>query len=303
MDASQLQTTDARLNWGVVKLEIFQKLWRQRQITGEGIRVGVLDASDIPSHPGLHIFPKSQKVFSDKVVPHHHGTYCSGVVAADGTEVFGVAPDAGLAYGKVAVTAKSVAEGIEWLIAVRPAVHVISISLEIFEENEPVAAFQALKYAIENAGEKGKIVVAAVGNDFSRRREMVTRFPAGFSNVLAIGALKADLTLHEESGMNSCIDLVAPGHNLRTTEQGGGTFGSFSRTSAAAAFASGSVALVLQALKNRDMEMTPAQVATLLRETATFNFPNATRCQSNLYGCGIINPVAAIEKIETMKND
>jgi membrane-anchored mycosin MYCP len=297
MDVSQLQATDARLNWGVVKLEILQKLWQQRNITGAGIRVGVLDASDIPGHPDLHIFPKSQKVFSDKMVPHHHGTYCGGVVAAAGAEVFGVAPESTIAYGKVAITAKSVAEGIEWLLTVRPTVHVISISLEIFEENEPVADFQALKAAVDHAVEKGKIVVAAVGNDFSRRREMVTRFPAGFSNVLAIGALKEDLTLHPESGMNSCIDLVAPGNNLRTAEQGGGTFGGFSRTSAAAAFASGAVALVLQALKDRDLEKTPAEVAALLRETADFHFPNATRCQSNLYGCGIVNPVAAVEKI------
>ncbi|MFQ5446387.1 MAG: S8 family serine peptidase [Saprospiraceae bacterium] len=301
MDFSQLQATDSRINWGVVKLEILQKLWQQRNITGAGIRVGVLDASDIPDHPDLHIFPKSQKIFSAKLVAHHHGTYCGGTVAAAGAEVFGVAPETTIAYGKVAITAKSVAEGIEWLLTVRPSVQVISISLEIFEENEPVADFQALKAAVDHAEEKGKIVVAAVGNDFSRRREMVTRFPAGFPNVLAVGALKEDLTLHPESGMNSCIDFVAPGHNLLTAEQGGGTFAGFSRTSAAAAFASGAVALVLQALKDREQKMTTAEVAALLRETATFNFANATRCQSNLYGCGIINPVAAVEK--SMSNE
>ncbi len=301
MDFSQLQPTDARLNWGVVKLQILQKLWQQRHITGDHIRIGVLDASDIPDHTDLHIFPKSQKVFSDKLVPHHHGTYCGGLAAAAGAVVFGVAPESTIAYGKVAITAKSVAEGIEWLLTVRPTVHIISISLEIFEENEPVADFQALKTAIDHAEEKGRMVVAAVGNDFSRRHEMITRYPAGFSNVLAIGALKEDMTLHPESGMNSCIDFVAPGNNLLTTEQGGGSFAGFSRTSAAAAFASGAMALLLQALKERELEKTPAEVAALLRETASFNFPNAIKCQSNLYGCGIINPVAAVDK--TMNNE
>jgi subtilisin family serine protease len=105
-----------------------------------------------------------------------------------------------------------------------------------------------------------------------------------------------NMTLFKESGMNKCIDLLAPGENLLTTEQGGGVFTEFSRTSAAAAFASGAIALVLQFYKDNNIEIKAAELRSLLKETASFDFPNAVKCQSNLFGCGIINPTEAINK-------
>ncbi len=301
MDFTKLHLDDSRLNWGVVKLRIVEELWKKRSITGRGIRIGILDSGSIPDHKDLPIFPKSQMDFTGSQTGNgdvnSHGTWCGGVAVASGSEVFGVAPESNMAYGRISLTSKSVAEGIEWLLEVRPSVQIISISLELFKSNDSEANFNHLRKAIENAEEKGKIVVASVGNSFSRRREMTKRYPAAFPTVLAIGAVKSDLMLHEESGMNNCVDLLAPGEELLTAEQGGGIFPSFRRTSAAAAFAGGALALVLQFLKDQNIDKSPSEIRELMRETAAFNFPDAQKCQSNLYGCGIIDPIAAINKI------
>lgn len=301
MDYSQIQPNDPRLNWGHTQLKILSDLWQQRAILGTGVRVGVLDSGFIPNHPDLNIFPKSQIDFTDGApgigVSGSHGCYCSGVIAAAGSEVFGVAPETTVAYGRVKLNSRSIADGIEWLLTVRPAIHAISISLEIFEENENPADFQAMKDAIAKAEEKGKVVVAALGNDFARDEEMIPRFPAAFDTVLAVGALKANGELHEESGMHHCVDQVAPGHQLITTEQGGGTFKNFQRTSAAAAFAAGCVALLLQVVRDNNLNVSPDQIRKLLRDTATYPFSHSTKCHSNLFGCGLINPVGAIEKL------
>lgn len=300
MDYDQILPTDPRLHWGHRQLRLLEDLWRN-QITGAGVRVGVLDSSPIPDHPDLHIFPKSKKDFTKGASgfgsTDNHACHCCGVIAAAGSMVFGVAPEAGVAYGRVQLSAASVAEGIEWLLTVRPAVHIICIPLEIFEENEPVAGFQALRHAITHAEERGKVVVAAVGNDFDRQNEMVPRYPAAFDTVLAIGAIKEDGNLHEESGMHSCIDLLAPGHRLLTTEQGGGVCNDFSRTSAACAFAAGAVALVVQALRDRNLNWEPAKIRQLLKDTADFPFTQHQKCHSNLFGCGIIQPVKAVQHI------
>ena len=301
MDYNQIQPSDPRLHWGHTQLNILTELWQQRSVLGKGVRVGVLDSGFIPDHPDLKIFPKSQKDFTDGApgfgASGSHGCYCSGVIAASGTEVFGVAPETTIAYGRVKLNSRSIAEGIEWLLTVRPAIHAISISLEIFEENENPDDFQAMKDAIAKAEEKGKLVVAALGNDFARDEEMIPRFPAAFDTVLAVGALKSNGELHEESGMHHCVDLVAPGQEILTTEQGGGTFNAFQRTSAAAAFAAGCVALLLQVARDNELNITPAQIRTLLRETATYPFSHSQKCQSNLFGCGMINPVGAFEKL------
>ncbi len=301
MDYHQIQPDDPRLHWGHIQLKLLSDLWQQRSVTGSRVRVGVLDSGLIPDHPDLRIFPKSQKDFTGDApgfgASSNHGCYCCGVIAAAGKEVFGAAPETTVAYGRVKLNSRSIAEGIEWLLTVRPSIHAISISLEIFEENEDPADFQAMKEAIAKAGEKGKVVLAALGNDFARDEEMIPRFPAAFDTVLAVGALKANGQLHEESGMHPCVDLVAPGHQLLTTEQGGGTFNSFQRTSAAAAFAAGCVALVLQVVRDNNLQYSPGQIRQLLKETATYPFSHSQKCQSNLFGCGLINPVGAVEKL------
>jgi subtilisin family serine protease len=299
MDFSQLQPTDPRLNWGHVKLEILQKVW-QKGITGKGIRVGILDSGDLPTHPDLVFDPENlNDLAAAPSATPAHGAFCTGVIGAAGGQVFGVAPEATLAYAKVPVKTAKVAQGIEWLLALRPSVHVISISLELFKSTDIAApeAFKLLEDAVNKALKRGKIIVAPVGNEFSNGADIEDRYPAAFPGVLAIGALREDMTLHIESGINACIGLVAPGDKLRTAQQGGGVFAGFGKTSAATAFASGAVALVLHAIKKKRKSVKTINPVGLLKETAIFNFQGEVKCASKRFGCGLINPAAAVEKI------
>jgi hypothetical protein len=302
MDFNQLKPDDPRLNWGVVHLEILQKLWQQRGLTGKSSRIGFLDSGDIPQHPDLLLAETNKTSFTDKTaLTPAHGAWSAGLALAAGKTVFGVAPEAKLTYAKIALKTTSVAEGIEWMLAAHPAVHIISIGAGLLKSNATPEAFQQLETAVNKALKKGKIIVAPIGNEASAGADIADRYPASFPGVLAMGALtKSMTTLHPESGINGHVCLVAPGEGLLTAEQGGGVNHDFGKTSAATAFAAGCAAVVLQALRKKRKKMKPADFVALLQETAAFPFASHTKCQSHHFGCGIINPVAAVEKIESL---
>jgi subtilisin family serine protease len=80
--------------------------------------------------------------------------------------------------------------------------------------------------------------------------------------VIAVTAVDAASQLYGRATHGGFIDVAAPGVDILSTGPGGRTQ-IFSGTSAATAFTTGAVALLLQRSK-----LTPADIATLLRSTA-----------------------------------
>src|SRR5919204_668538 len=94
------------------------------------------------------------------------------------------------------------------LLAAPPAVRgakVISMSLGGPSASRTIAA--ATRYAWENGGRGGSVLVAAAGNDGTRAVE----YPAGRPEVVSVGAVDGDDAVASFSNHNDDVELTAPG--------------------------------------------------------------------------------------------
>lgn len=172
-----------------------------------------------------------------------HGTHVSGIAAAatnNGKGVAGVAWDSPIMTVKVLGSDatgpySSIAAGI--IYAVDNGARIINLSLggESFS--------QTLCNAVTTATSKGRIVVAASGNDGP-----AILYPAMCPGALAVAATDASDEHASFSNAGSRIDLAAPGVNIWSTWYASllhlGTYASRGGTSQAAPFVSGAAALV-----------------------------------------------------------
>jgi subtilisin family serine protease len=143
---------------------------------------------------------------------------------------------------------------------------------------------------VDNATRKGIIVVSAAGNDGPNGKPS---FPAAFDNVIAVTAVDAASHIYSHATTGSFVDLAAPGVDIVSTGPGGRAQ-MFSGTSAATAFGTGAVALLLRERSN----LTPSELNTLLRDTATDLGPVGPDTQ---FGYGLLNVCQALGKLTNRK--
>lgn len=161
---------------------------------------------DIDNEPGRDTNPadpgdgKSQS-------SNFHGTHVAGIVAAvDNTEgVVSVAPQSTL--WPVRVLGRDGSGSLDDLIAAvnwaatQTNIHVINLSLG------GVGPSTTLRTAIDTAFDKGKLVVAAAGNQNSDE----LTYPAAFERVVGVGAVDGAKVRASYSNIGGSVDLVAPG--------------------------------------------------------------------------------------------
>lgn len=238
----------------------------QRVSRGDGVRVAVIDAGVDTGHAGL-----AQKVaeYADVTgtgwTPDAHGTLVAGVIASEapsGAIYNGVAPGVQLVAVKscVALSARqaaarcwssTLAKGIE--LAIQKKVRVANLSVGGPED-------RLLARMVEAAAKNGIAVVSAVGNDGPAGKPS---YPAAFEDVIAVTAVDAASKLYDRATRGKFVDLAAPGVDVISTGPGGRTQ-LFSGTSAATAFASGAVALLVR----QKPTLTQAELIALLHQTA-----------------------------------
>ena len=190
--------------------------------TGNGIKVAVLDsgvASDNPDIASKVVaranFSSSATKAGDPVAEDYygHGTHVAGSVAATVNNTIGVAgvcPSCTILAGKVlndsgVGSSSSLASGIDW--AVSNGAKVINMSLG-------VRASRTLETAVNNAWNKGVVLVAAAGNGGNQTKI----YPGAYDNVIAVGATdnnddKASFSTYG----SSWVDIAAPGVNVFST--------------------------------------------------------------------------------------
>jgi hypothetical protein len=103
------------------------------------------------------------------------------------------------------------------------------------------------------------VVFAAAGNYSSS----TPIYPAGCTNVVAVGATDSNDLLASFSNFGTYVDLTAPGVNIVTTTAGGG-YGGVSGTSFSSPIAAGVAALVL----SRNPSLSAQQLVTLLEQNS-----------------------------------
>jgi subtilisin family serine protease len=293
-DTSQAAPSGGELTYGprLIGADRVQSLSR-----GDGIRVGVIDTGIDTGHPDLrqHVAEYSD-VTGTGWTPDAHGSLVAGVIAADsskGPGTGGVAPGAKLVAVKSCVAQSSrgaaarcwsstLARGID--MATQKNVRVMNLSVGGPED-------KLLAHMVEAAMKKGIAVVSAVGNDGPAGKPS---YPAAFKGVIAVTAVDAAERLYPQATRGSYVTVAAPGVDILSTGPGGRTQ-VFSGTSAATAFASGAVALLLQQRPNLSI----SDLQTLLQQTAR---PLSTTTPDANFGYGLLDVCRAMDKVSNRQS-
>lgn len=256
---------------------------------GAGVKVAIIDTGIDLDHPDLAV--DGDVTFVDGTTTgdddHGHGTHCAGIIAAldNDTGVVGVAPEASIYAVKVLDSNGSgylsdIAAAIEW--AIENGMDIISMSLGSNYD------YQMLHDACDRAEEAGIVLVAAAGNDYSRRgrRERDTvDYPAGYDSVIAVGATDNTDERVSFSSTGAALELAGPGVDIYSTYWND-TYDTRSGTSMACPHVVGVAALVLAA----EPALTNDAVRTRLQETAD---DLGDTGWDEWYGYGLVNAAAA----------
>ncbi|MCX4765316.1 S8 family serine peptidase [Streptomyces sp. NBC_01275] len=178
----------------------------------------------------------------------------------------------------------NLAAGIRWSVDCGGA-SILNMSLGRAKNNEFVLR------AIHHAQDRGKILVAAAGNEgHAKNRKM---YPAGYSGVIAVGATDLDNQRAYFSNSGDHIVVCAPGVGISSTHLSNG-HDTHSGTSFAAPHVSGLAALMISIAP----DLTAEEVSTIIRETATpLRQDQADPHPNQNFGWGLINAEAALSRV------
>jgi serine protease len=229
-----------------------------------------------------------------------HGTLMAGLIAQTTDNALGgagVAPEAAIMPVRVlrpdlSGSARTIARGLRF--AVDHGADVVNMSIA------GPAPTRVLTAALEHAAAKRVTVVAAAGNDGLQQ----VSWPAADPSVIAVGALREDLTRAAYSNYGSALDLVAPAGAGERRDTGKGPsdgvfaqtlmggpahfcFCSTASTSAAAAQVSGVAALLIGSGRARS----PAAVRKALLSGAR---DLGARGRDPEYGAGLVQAQRAL---------
>ncbi len=226
VSAGDLDVTPA---YSTANVEVYSPIqWNIRQIRadqtaamnirGNGVvraRVAVLDSGVVTTLPDL--VPNLNLALSTSFVPgealdppfgvFNHGTHVAGIIAAaiNGLGTQGVAPEAEIVSVKV-LSANTGSGSFAWIIqgidyASGPSVKadIINMSLGAFFNMKPEAPkankggwgglFSALNRVVNQATQRGTLVLSAAGNDYSNLNSSLGQIPAQSGNGMAVSAV------------------------------------------------------------------------------------------------------------------
>jgi len=224
---------------------------------GAGVQVAVLDTGITFSHPVLKgVALAGANFVSQSLTPKDiadtpaslavgHGTMVSGVVAL-------IAPKAKILPVRVlnadgTGSTMSIIQGIEY--AIQQGAQVINMS---FGTN---LSSDIMDEVLEEAADKGVILVAAAGNEASDK----LLYPASHSATLSVGSVDASNKKSVFSNYNKKLILLAPGENIQSAFSDGAYAGG-SGTSFSTPFVSALAALLLSKYPNKPIDWIKDQI-------------------------------------------
>jgi subtilisin family serine protease len=254
---------------------------------GERVLIAIIDGGVDISHPELEgaIVETFDAIGSGDPV-HPHGTAVAGAIAAK-VRLKGTAPAALILAARAFGTDRTSAEGtsfnivkaIDWAVSRNARI----INLSFAGERDP-----RVEIALRAARERGIVLVAAAGNDGP---SSPPRFPAAFSNVIAVTATDRADQLFSAAVRGKHIAVAAPGVDLLLPGPDG-TYRQISGTSFSAAEVSGTVALMLERQPNLD----PEAVRRTLMSTARDLGPRGVDPQ---FGAGLVDAYKALMAVSS----
>ncbi|MCM8771600.1 MAG: S8 family peptidase [Candidatus Omnitrophica bacterium] len=256
------QTSDSLLSyqWG------YYKIWAHltKDVPSNAPTIAILDTGVWYDHPDLKgkviKGPDFVNGDNDPLDDHGHGTHVAGIAAAisnNGIGIAGISPKSKI-YAVKVITAQGwatyadIVDGI-YHVSNRSDVKIINMSF-----GGPHS--QILENMINYAFSKGKILVAAAGNE----NTSIPSYPAGYDCVIAVAASDEYDWKADFSNYGNWVDIAAPGVDIISTVPGyiyGIDYGIWDGTSMAAPFVSGACARILAQYPN----LTNIQVEQILK--------------------------------------
>jgi serine protease AprX len=270
IDVTRRLTPEINLSAGTVGAPEFRKKFKGG---GKGIIVAVIDSEVALNHPALKGRVTHKENFTNEVWgnPASHGTAVAGIIASNGDEFTGMAPEATI-YNYKVVTPSHVLTGDDFdgalaiQQAVEDGVHIANCSWGAGPAGDGTSR-EAL--ACNEAWALGLIVVKSAGNNGPGAQTLTT--PADADGVITVGATDRggmamqDYSSRGPAGIKNRPHLIAPGGidggaGINSCLVGGGFGDCGAGTSFAAPHVSGLAALLLE----RDPTLTPDAVRNLL---------------------------------------
>ncbi|MFC5604833.1 S8 family peptidase [Sporosarcina koreensis] len=281
--------------------------------TGRGVKVAVLDSGIDINHRDLQVKGGycPLKMECAIGVPYDddngHGTHVAGIIAAlaNQTGIVGIAPSVDL-YSIKALNSfgvgstYSLIDGIDW--AIKQKIDILNLSITT-EKDDP-----ALEKALQNAYTRGMLIVGSGGNN-GDQADSTVMYPAKYDSVIAVAAVRSDLTKLRKSAAGPEIEIAAPGEFIFSTypmkwdfeDEKADGYMRLSGTSMATAHVTGILALY----KERFPEMKNSELRQILARTAK---DLGTTGRDDVFGHGLVqyrqsfeNTIDFIEQVEPGK--
>ena len=239
------QSYDA--SWGITKIGCPEV--HARGITGQGVKVVILDTGSMLTHEDLVV--KEHRNFvggSSGADDHGHGTHVHGIIAAqlNGKGVAGVAPDCDIYVAKVINgsgfgTWDDIIEGLNYAIELTQEGTVPVVS------NHSYGSFTdpgvGVKSAYDQARAMGVHLIAASGNSGAPDD---VHWPARWDSLVAVGSTDSSDGRSGFSSRGPELEVAGPGGAINSTTFDGG-YGQKSGTSMATPHIVGAFALAISA--------------------------------------------------------
>jgi len=253
---------------------------------GRDVRVAVIDTGINIRHPSLSkaVISSFDAVSEGKITVNKHGTAIAGLIAGQG-RVQGIAPLSRLLavrafymhreYNKPMTNGMILLRALDWSFANEARIFNMSFA----------GPFDPLvKRALENAYNKGVILVAAAGNGGPKA---APAYPAAYENVIAITALDHKDKLYAHANHGSYLTAAAPGVDVLVPSLKK-SYSYSSGTSLAAAHISGLIALLLE----RHPEATSQTIVDAIKNSAHDLGPKGYDVQ---FGAGRADALASLK--------
>ena len=220
--------------------------------TGDSVVVAVLDTGVDAGHEDLAgQVLEGYDIVADEAGgdhdPHGHGTLVAGMIAAvagNDIGIAGAAPDVQILPVRVlddegAGKGSDITAGVNW--AVEQGADVINLSLG--GDSSPTG----LEQAIEDAVDRGVVVVAAAGNE--GHADNPTLYPGAYPATFTVGATDDADEIATWSSYGDHLDIAAPGVRVLSTVtvDGASAYTFWDGTSAATPLVSATAAMALEA--------------------------------------------------------
>ena len=217
--------------------------------TGSGVVIAVLD-SGLKDHPDLPQRGINVNFTDSNEIVNGHGTHVTGIInmQVNGRGYVGISPNAIVNMGTVLAGPDGIGpeswllDACDWVLDTEP--DILNMSLSFDAESKKMAK------KIDQMQEKGILVVAAAGNNFSKQ----LAFPASHIFSLAVGAHDAGKLPANFSNTAKNIEqakkmLLAPGVHVNSSWIDG-NYRSASGSSMATPMVSGCAALIIELERN-----------------------------------------------------